>query len=333
MGETYYEVLGVDPNATVDEIESAYRERVLETHPDHSDDPDAAERFKRVTTAKSVLTDETERTRYDRLGHGSYVGLAQGGDGDDSSHEANEVDRSASTTRTRRETTAAGAKTATDTETAGATTDRSRTAAGDRRRERGAGWTQTGTNHTDRTDRTGSHHARQRSRRQHQRAQQQAAGNWPFDGESGGKNERGESTRTGTSPTEAQSDEGVQYAVHDWDDEVDLEWEGPPIDRRTVASVGLIALVYPVLVAASLTPLFSLSVNAVVAACTLALVGYLLTMPRLATAAFGSWSVGFPVGMVTIPRLEPISVVGLLAIGFAWVPFGYAVVLWWVLRP
>ncbi len=91
MGDTYYDVLGVDPDATRDEIESAYRDRVLETHPDHSDDPDAAERFQRVMTAKSVLTDETERARYDRLGHEAYVDPGDGaaaGSGDASERSA-----------------------------------------------------------------------------------------------------------------------------------------------------------------------------------------------------------------------------------------------------
>lgn len=38
-----------------------------------SDDPDAAERFKQLTVARDVLTDDTERARYDRLGHETYV--------------------------------------------------------------------------------------------------------------------------------------------------------------------------------------------------------------------------------------------------------------------
>jgi len=330
MGETYYEVLGVDPKATVDEIESAYRERVLETHPDHSNDPDAAEQFKRVTTAKSVLTDETERTRYDRLGHDAYVDLAHGSaGGGDSRDEASGAARSASSARGERATTAAGTKKeTTGTGTSRTATDRSRTTAGDRQTGK-AGQRQTG---TESGHRTGSHHARQRSQRHRQRARRQAAGDWPFEGTEGPENGRGERTQTG-GPTAERQETEFQYTVHDWDGDVDLEWEGPPIHRRTVVSVGLIALLYPLLVAASLTPLFSLSVNAVVAACTLAIAGYLLTMPRLAVAAFGVWSVCFPVGLVAIPWLTPVSAVGLLAMGFAWVPFGYAVALWWVLRP
>ncbi|WP_424004216.1 DnaJ domain-containing protein [Haloarcula salina] len=73
MEATFYGVLGVDPDADEETIVRAYRERSKSAHPDVSDDPDAGERFKRLTTAKEVLTDEAERARYDRLGHETYV--------------------------------------------------------------------------------------------------------------------------------------------------------------------------------------------------------------------------------------------------------------------
>ncbi|MFD1587412.1 DnaJ domain-containing protein [Halorientalis brevis] len=76
MSETYYEVLGVDDDATTEEIESAYRAKVKETHPDVSDAPDAEARFKRITRAKEVLTDPDLRARYDRLGHEQFVSAA-----------------------------------------------------------------------------------------------------------------------------------------------------------------------------------------------------------------------------------------------------------------
>ncbi|SEQ25685.1 J domain-containing protein [Natrinema salaciae] len=331
MGETYYDVLEVDPDATADEIESAYRERVLETHPDHSDDPDAAEQFQRVTTAKSVLTDGTERARYDRLGHETYVGLAQGAaTGDDSSDDGDGdgFDRSVSDTRTKSET-ADGTGTS-DSDGADRTgTDGRRTSG------RTAGWTRTET--TD-TESTRSHHARQRSRRRRQRAKRRAAGDWPFDNDDtatpgGTTGAATETTTKSGAATKTDADEEFRYSVHDWDGEVDLEWRGPRIDRHTAISVGTVALLYPLFVAASLTPLFSLPINAVVVACTLVLVGYLLTMPRIATVAFGGWSVLFPIGLVAVSSIDPLSLYGLLLLGFAWVPFGYAVALWWALRP
>ena len=73
MGETFYMVLGIETDADRETIQRAYREHVKETHPDVSDSPDAAERFKRLTTARDVLVDEHERRRYDRIVHDSYV--------------------------------------------------------------------------------------------------------------------------------------------------------------------------------------------------------------------------------------------------------------------
>ncbi|WP_206424960.1 J domain-containing protein [Halosimplex salinum] len=73
MSRTFYGVLGVGPDAADDEIRSAYRERVKDHHPDVSAAPDAADQFKRITAAKETLVDATERARYDRLGHDTYV--------------------------------------------------------------------------------------------------------------------------------------------------------------------------------------------------------------------------------------------------------------------
>jgi|GEM_PF-340602 curved DNA-binding protein CbpA len=73
MGESFYDVLDVGRDASQADIESAYRERVKETHPDLNDSPDAADAFQRVQTAEEVLGDPDERARYDRLGHASYT--------------------------------------------------------------------------------------------------------------------------------------------------------------------------------------------------------------------------------------------------------------------
>ena len=73
MGETYYDVLEVDEDATEAEIREAYRDRVLETHPDQNDAADATVAFERVKRAQEVLTDGDERARYDRLGHEAYL--------------------------------------------------------------------------------------------------------------------------------------------------------------------------------------------------------------------------------------------------------------------
>ena len=89
---------------------------------------------------------------------------------------------------------------------------------------------------------------------------------------------------------------------------------------------------YPALVYSSVTPVFPVAVNAIVAACTLALIGYLLTIPHVAVVAFGLWSVLVPVGLLGLTDLEILSVPVLGVLGAFWVPFGYAVVVRWALR-
>jgi len=327
MGESYYEVLEVDSDATRDEIESAYRERVLETHPDHSDDPDAAERFQRVTTAKSVLTDGTERARYDRFGHDAYVSLARGPAGGEPSSGGDDANGAADSS---------GAGTGGSATDSGGATENGRRKSGRSSGARTNRRTRSGTD-SDSGARAGSHHARQRSHRQRRRKKRRATGDWPFDGgrsqPNGAPNSGPTAGPGGAADADGDGVAGFRYAVHDWDGAVDLEWEGQPIDGTTAVSVGSIAFLYPMLVVASLTPLFSLPVNATVAACTLLLIGYLLTMPRVAMVTFGVWSVLFPAGMVGFSLVDPFTLFGLLALGFAWVPFGYAVALWWALRP
>lgn len=73
MAESFYHLLGVEPDADEDAVRAAYREQVKEHHPDVSDDPGAARRFRQLTTARDVLLDPDERERYDRLGHATYV--------------------------------------------------------------------------------------------------------------------------------------------------------------------------------------------------------------------------------------------------------------------
>lgn len=74
VGRDYYDRLGVPRDASAAEIDQAYRERIKETHPDVSDHDSAYERTKRLIEARDVLTDDTERGRYDRLGHEAYLG-------------------------------------------------------------------------------------------------------------------------------------------------------------------------------------------------------------------------------------------------------------------
>lgn len=65
MAKTHYETLGVAPNATSEQIRSAYRKLVLKHHPDRSKDPASKPIFLAVTDAYHVLIDPDQRRRYD----------------------------------------------------------------------------------------------------------------------------------------------------------------------------------------------------------------------------------------------------------------------------
>lgn len=76
----YYEVLGVDKNATDDEIKKAYRKVAIKFHPDKNpDDATAEEKFKEAAEAYDVLRNADKRARYDRYGHAGVGGAAGGG--------------------------------------------------------------------------------------------------------------------------------------------------------------------------------------------------------------------------------------------------------------
>ncbi len=74
----HYGVLGVDKNASPEEIKKAYRKLARELHPDVNPSADAAERFKSVTHAYDVLSDSDQRERYDLGPQPGSGGGAQG---------------------------------------------------------------------------------------------------------------------------------------------------------------------------------------------------------------------------------------------------------------
>ena len=64
----YYATLGVNKNATDDELKSAYRQMAKKYHPDLNKTPEAAEKFKEINEAYSVLSDKQKRANYDQYG-------------------------------------------------------------------------------------------------------------------------------------------------------------------------------------------------------------------------------------------------------------------------
>jgi len=277
MSHTYYEVLGVEEDAPQEDVESAYRERVKETHPDLNDEDDAADQFREVVRAEEVLGDAEERARYDELGHDAYVSRVDGVNAAGAEHSPwtagtdEEGDAHAGEATTSDYSTNAEADTATGTagETPGDTV--------------GTAGTTTGRRDADHATR----HVRDEA---------------------------------------ASEGSGGGYTVRDWEpgtvDEAGSQFH---LTQERVFLSALVFVLYPVFVYSSVSPQFSLLTNVIVAACTLLVLAYLLTIPEIGIIVFGTWSVLAPIAVIVLP-FELLSTVTLLAILATWLPLGYSVV-------
>tara|TARA_B100000575_G_scaffold54069_1_gene40596 strand:- start:34152 stop:35264 length:1113 start_codon:yes stop_codon:yes gene_type:complete len=75
MKEDYYEILGVNKNASSSEIKKAYRKKAIQYHPDKNPNDKTAEtNFKKAAEAYEVLSDPNKKAKYDQYGHSAFDG-------------------------------------------------------------------------------------------------------------------------------------------------------------------------------------------------------------------------------------------------------------------
>ena len=70
----YYEVLGVERSANQDEIKKAFRKLAFQYHPDRNKEPEAEEKFKEISEAYAILSDQEKKQQYDAYGHAGING-------------------------------------------------------------------------------------------------------------------------------------------------------------------------------------------------------------------------------------------------------------------
>ncbi|MBI3961995.1 MAG: molecular chaperone DnaJ [Deinococcus sp.] len=74
VAHDYYEVLGVSRDVSPEELKRRYRQLARQFHPDVNKDDGAAERFKEINEAYSILSDPEKRSRYDHFGREAFQG-------------------------------------------------------------------------------------------------------------------------------------------------------------------------------------------------------------------------------------------------------------------
>ncbi|OGN88060.1 MAG: molecular chaperone DnaJ [Chloroflexi bacterium RBG_13_46_14] len=79
--QDYYDILGIDRNASDSEIKTAYRKLAFQYHPDRNHEAGSEDKFKEINEAYEVLSNPEKRDAYDRFGHGGDTIFGQGFDG------------------------------------------------------------------------------------------------------------------------------------------------------------------------------------------------------------------------------------------------------------
>lgn len=287
MPAEYYERLGVSEDASTSEIKQAFRDRIKETHPDISDDDAASERTKRLIEARDVLTDRSERERYDRLGHETYVQQSATGPAQNSTDVTEPTASSQSKAEQAGQRKAAGG-TASGQESRGVNGQRA--------------------NRSESTQKEGTDSTRS-----------QQGADW-YD-----------SSRTGTGGNHHAWETDRSYAVGD--SEELFEPRSLLSSQRTIVLLGTTFVIYPVLLFGSLYPTFPVGANLIVGLCTVLVVSFLQSVPRVGILVFGTWTVLLPgilFGFLGVPLL---SLYGVLAMAAVLFPLGLSTLTWTAIKP
>ncbi|XP_076053172.1 dnaJ homolog subfamily B member 9-like isoform X2 [Oratosquilla oratoria] len=75
----FYEILGVERDASEKDIKKAFRKLALQYHPDRNHEPDAEEKFREIAEAYETLVNENKRRQYDNMGHHAFRQHGGGG--------------------------------------------------------------------------------------------------------------------------------------------------------------------------------------------------------------------------------------------------------------
>lgn len=126
MTKDFYDLLGVDEDASKEEIRDAFREMVQEYHPDRNDDPRATAQFTAIKKAYDTLKNSSERQSYDRLGHSTYVAKRMDGMPDPGSWPSDDGEDDATSASSSTSSTARSGTTSSSATSDGTTSSSSR---------------------------------------------------------------------------------------------------------------------------------------------------------------------------------------------------------------